>query len=95
MSPIASICAAPGWWLLLGRRCQLPRRPLVGWALLEDGRVAGLTDWLSEDEPVVVDEHDAVYRHDIDWRRCSCAVPSPHSGGWDQSFCIECAGLIR
>jgi hypothetical protein len=92
MSGIVSICAAPGWWLLLGTHGSWQRRPLVGWALLDDGRVAGLTDWLSEDEPLVVD--DGIYRHDIDWRPCSCPEPSPHSGGFDPRFCIECSGVL-
>lgn len=92
MSAIVSITSAPGWWLLLGGRENWQRRPLAGWALLEDGRVAPLTDWLNEDEPVVAD--DGVVRHDVDWRPCSCAVPSPHSGGFDPGFCVACAGLV-
>lgn len=85
-----TITAAPGWWLLLGQPGNWQRRPLVAWALLEDGTVRGVTDWLSV-EPVVATE--GLYRHDVDWLPCSCVMPEPHSGGFDPTFCIYCAGL--
>lgn len=88
---VTSIASASGWWVLLGHEGTHHRRPLVAWALLDDGRVVALSDWLTDDEPAVLEEGQ--HRHDVDFTPCRCEVFMPHSGGWDPRFCIVCGGL--
>lgn len=87
---ITTISSAPGWWLLIGGAGLWQRRPLAGWALLADGTVRGLTDWLA-DAPKLVDGGE--YRHEVDFLPCSCTMPTPHSGGFDPDYCLECGGV--